>query len=394
MRVAYVCADPGIPVWGTKGASAHVRAVIRALVRRGAHVTVFATRTGGAAPADLADLEVVALPAVGAGPAAEREQRARAANAGLGAALRGAGHVDLVYERYSLWSTAGMAHAAGTPGTVGLLEVNAPLVEEQARHRALHDPEAALAAARLTLGRADAVVAVSAPVAAWATDLGARTVAVVPNGVDVRRFGPVTHGVARRPFTIAFVGTLKPWHGVEHLVEAVRRIGASGDTPPHLLVVGDGPQRVGLERAVAEAGLSATTVLTGAVDPDEVPRLLAHADVGAAPYPAGGDAYFSPLKVVEYLGAGLPVVGSDVGQLPELLDEGRAGTLCPPGDVEAMAAAFVALRDDPALRARMGAHGRSLATTRHSWDAVVARSLDLVGLADTPGRGVLQGRAS
>lgn len=383
-RVAYVCADPGVGVWGCKGASAHVRSVLRALRRRGADVTLLATRTGGRPPADLVDLPLVVLPAVDGVSAPERERQAQAANTSLRSALHAAGPFDLVWERYSLWSVAGMEYARATDATRGLLEVNAPLVDEQARHRVLHDRAGASEAARRVMTHADGVVAVSEAVGAWARGHGADPVAVVPNGVDVERFDVAARrgaagGGDPDGFTAVFVGTLKPWHGVELLVEAVRRAGGAG-VAPRLLIVGDGPRRAAVEAAVHRAGLEETTTFAGAVDPDEVPRWLKRAHVGVAPAPSGAETYFSPLKVLEYLAAGLPVVAGNVGQMPALLDYGRTGVLCPPGDAGALAAAIVDLRDDPGLRARLGSRGRVLARA-HSWDEVVDRALATVGLS-------------
>ena len=68
-RVAYVCADPGIPVFGCKGASVHVQEVIRALRRAGAEVHLYAARRGGEAPPDLVDLPLSLVPAPRPAPA-------------------------------------------------------------------------------------------------------------------------------------------------------------------------------------------------------------------------------------------------------------------------------------------------------------------------------------
>ena len=82
MRIAYVCADPGIPIFGLKGASRHVREVIRAMRRQGVIVELFATNLNGEPPPDLEDLPVHPLPIPG-GEAAVRERAAMAANAEL-----------------------------------------------------------------------------------------------------------------------------------------------------------------------------------------------------------------------------------------------------------------------------------------------------------------------
>ena len=137
MRVAYVCTDPGIPVFGSKGASLHVRAVVRELRRRGHEVHLVCARLGGETPADLADLPVHRLPVVRAEATAERERSAQASDAAVAAVLTDLSP-DLVYERYALWGRTATAWAQ-QHHVPSVLEVNAPLVEEQARHRGLVD---------------------------------------------------------------------------------------------------------------------------------------------------------------------------------------------------------------------------------------------------------------
>jgi glycosyltransferase involved in cell wall biosynthesis len=94
-----------------------------------------------------------------------------------------------------------------------------------------------------------------------------------------------------------------------------------------------------------------------------------------APYPRLPDFYFSPLKVLEYMAAGLPVVASRVGQLEGLLDDGRTGVFVAPGDARALARALAALRTDVGARRALAAAGRALVERDHTWDAVVRRSL-------------------
>src|SRR5438552_14024176 len=127
MRIAYVCADPGVPVFGKKGSSVHVQEVVRGLLVQGAQVELFATRFDGEPPAGLEGVRVHALPPLPRGEPCERERAALAANGGLSAALARQGPFDLIYERYSLWSFAGMDYALAH-AIPGLLEVNAPLI--------------------------------------------------------------------------------------------------------------------------------------------------------------------------------------------------------------------------------------------------------------------------
>ena len=254
MRVAYVCADGGVPVFGTKGAANHVRAVVRALRRRGAEVTLFAARTGGAPPADLADMPLVRMPIPRGGDAEDRARAALAANAATRRVLADAGRFDLVYERHALWSWAAM-RAGAALGARAVLEVNAPLLEEQARARVLPMPDAAAQAARRAFGRADALIAVSPAVAHWLEGFAEARgrVHVVANGVDVALFTPAAHPPAA--FTVGFVGTLKPWHDLATLVDGFARL-AAARSDARLLVVGDGPGRGALEADLVLRGLA------------------------------------------------------------------------------------------------------------------------------------------
>jgi starch synthase len=376
-RVAYLCADPGVPVFGTKGSSVHVQEIVRAWRGTGSDVTVYCARRGKDRPADLVDLDVVEVQPGSAPAGAAREQANEDAALALADEVlrRGCG---LVYERYSLFSPA-LSVLAPVLDVPSVLEVNAPLIEEQQRYRQLVDVKKAETVLRRNAGTADVVACVSEPVVRWVRERvpTARTL-LVPNGVNVHRITPRRPG-RRNPdrLTVAFVGTLKPWHGVPGLLHGVALANAQTPDPARcwrVLVVGDGPGREDLELLAANLGVEAE--FTGAVPPDAVPGLLDAADAAAAPYPAevkGQDDYFSPLKVYEYMAAALPIIASAVGQIPSILEQGRTGILVPPGEPAAVAEALTRLAQDPDLRERLGASARAEAVLRFSWDGVLTR---------------------
>lgn len=380
MRIAYVCTDQGVPVFGHKGCSIHVQEIIRAFIRQGGRVELFTPRPEGEPPPGLGAVRLHCLPRSFEKDAAVRERASLAANDALHAALEREGPFDLVYERYSLWSFAGMEYARSA-AVPGLLEVNAPLIEEQAEHRTLVNRGAAEAAARRAFHSAGGLLAVSAEVAEYLAGYPEThgRVHLVPNGVNPDRFPP-----NRRPpepcdpdtFTVGFVGTLKPWHGLMSLVEAFALLHRR-HPKARLLIVGEGPERQRLEEDLAYRGLSWAAHLTGAVSPSEVPLLLAGMDAAVAPYPRLARFYFSPLKVYEYMAAGLPVVASRIGQLDGLIRHGVNGLLCPPGDAAALAAALARLRANSRLRRRLGEAARATVLREHTWEAAARRILRL-----------------
>jgi glycosyltransferase involved in cell wall biosynthesis len=382
-RIAYVSADLGVPIFGRKGCSIHAQEVLQTLVRRGAQVELFSTSVEGECGPGLAGIKVHSLPRPAKGDPAGREKEALAGNFALTATLEAAGPVDLLYERYSLWSYAAMEHARAT-GVPGLLEVNAPLIDEQAQYRVLVDRPAAEKVATRVFGAASALLAVSDEVANWLeTFPGARgKIHVVPNGIRTERFPdwikpslPAPGGV----FTVGFVGTLKAWHGLDVLAEAFALLHAQAPAT-RLLIVGDGPERDKMMADLNARGLSESTVFPGAVAPEQVPGLMASMDAAVAPYPRLERFYFSPLKVFEYMAAGRAVVASGIGQLRKVIEPEITGLLVEPGDAKALVAAILRLRNDAALCKRLGQAARSLVLRQYTWDSVVDRIYELGGL--------------
>ena len=106
-----------------------------------------------------------------------------------------------------------------------------------------------------------------------------------------------------------------------------------------LRIVGDGPQRVPLMDLAQKLRVDAD--FRGAVSPSEIPGQLRGSAIGVAPYPETVSAhhYFSPLQVYEYLAAGLPIVASNIGQIPHAV--GDAGVLVPGSNASALAQALV-----------------------------------------------------
>jgi glycosyltransferase involved in cell wall biosynthesis len=395
----YLCTDRGIPFGGTKGAAIHVAEFIGALMARGTTPSVAVRRRDRSAPRNpghpLMVLAADQPPHSGTGPAAA-EGAEFALNAGFVAQLddlHRANPVSWIYERYSLFGTAGLDFAR-RHGLPLVLEVNAPLVEEARTYRNLALEPLAREIARDLFAGADQVLTVSDAVRDHVLEVApGATVTVLPNGVDVDRIRPDATTAAWRErvsggqtgdFVVGFVGRVRAWHGVDILVDAVAR--ARKNHPDiRLCIVGEaGDCLADLVRLAEERGLGDAMVMTGPVPHDEIPAVLGSMDLVAAPYPALENFYFSPLKVFEYMAAGLPIVASAIGQVDEILTDGETALLVPAGDAEALAAAVSRLREDADLRAGLGRRARETAVREHSW-------ADRVATVETIVSGICQG---
>ncbi|BAU63656.1 glycosyltransferase [Stanieria sp. NIES-3757] len=387
MRIAYLCADPGVPVFGHKGCSIHVQEILRSLLKLGHQVSLFAVRLGDEPPADLANIDVYRLPPIPKGEQSMREQVALSINPDLRLELELAGSFDLIYERYSLWSYSGMEYAQAQ-GIPGILEVNAPLIEEQAKHRGLINRTGAEVVAQRVFTAASQIVAVSTPIKNYLTNyVSPEKVHVIPNGVNHNRFAlPLvpTFPPNSETFVVGFVGSLKPWHGLAILTDAFARLHHKVPQA-RLLIVGDSPEREKIEANFSARELQSAVHFTGAVIPEQIPGLLASMNVAVAPYHDHTDFYFSPLKVYEYMAAGLPVVTSSIGQLTELIEDGVNGILCPPGDAGALAKALELIWHSPELARSLGNLARHHVLQNHTWDAIAVQILALANASQLVG---------
>jgi glycosyltransferase involved in cell wall biosynthesis len=287
--------------------------------------------------------------------------------------------VAFVWQRHELFQTAGL-HLARVLKAPSVLFVPATLVWQSAQwsvrrpgwgrwleHRA---ETPAFRAANLIACGSDAVA--EQVLRCGASD---DQILVTPTGVDVDFF--MSHadpeplrerlGLTGR-FVIGWVGSFRSFHALDQAVEAAVRVESSA-----LLMIGDGPERTRIEELARRRGVRA--VFTGTVPHGDLPRYLALMDAAILVASADRVFHYSPLKVAEYLAAGLPVVAPRVGQLVERLTHGVDAVLVAPGDTDALAATLRGLRDDPTLRARLSRAARSAARERWSWDDQVRRVL-------------------
>ncbi len=259
-------------------------------------------------------------------------------------------------------------------------------LEETWRSRSI-DPWAGSADAyRLTraaetqcMRAADAVVTLSEAMRSQIVARGVDPdrVSVVPNCVDGSMVDLPDHPAPPgpdRPVTVGTVGTLNGYEGIDVLVEAVARLRRSGHDV-HLRVVGDGPERIALEKQAADAGIADASTFTGRVPHDQVVDEHRAIDVFCVPrHDLPVTRLVPPLKPIEAMALGRPVVVSDLPPLREIvLPADRAdrerGLVVPPGDAAALADALSLLALDPARRLRLGTHAHDWVARTRTWAA-------------------------
>jgi glycosyltransferase involved in cell wall biosynthesis len=287
--------------------------------------------------------------------------------------------VQFVWQRHELFEDAGL-RLARELGVPSVLFVPATLVW-QSEQWGTHRPGWSRLLERRgevpPLRSADLVACGTERVAQEVTRLGvpADRIIITPTGVDLEQFagdhdGPATRrrlGLEDR-FVVGWVGSFRPFHALDLAIAAAKRVDGSA-----LLLVGDGPERARVEACARREGVDIVT--TGTVPHAELPAYLDAMDVGLV-VASDHSFHYSPLKLAEYLAAGLPVVVPDVREMRRrFVDDESAAVLVPPGDAHALGDALARLRDDPALMQRLAAAARSTATG-WSWDHQVERILD------------------
>lgn len=193
-----------------------------------------------------------------------------------------------------------------------------------------------------------------------------RTTVVIRNGVDPAGFQ--TRGDRSGRPRLVTVGRLQ---APKDAVTLVRALAALRGRPFEAVLVGDGPDRPAVEEEVRRLELESAVELLG--ERDEVPQLLGSADVFVLSSHSEG----LPISILEAMAAGLPVVASNVGGVPEVVVDGDTGLLVPPGDPQSLAAAIERLLEDPVLCRRLGEAGRIRVAEHFSLAAVHQAHLEL-----------------
>lgn len=288
---------------------------------------------------------------------------------------------DCLYERYNLFLPAGvwLKRRYGLPM---LLEVNSPLFDERDKYEGIALARLARWSERYAWRGADYVLPVTGVLAQRVEEAGVprEKIAVIANGINRAHFSGATDtesakrklGLEGR-LVLGFTGFIRDWHGLERVVELIAQ--PNTDVTRHLLIVGDGPARVTVERKAAELGVTDRVTVTGIIDRERVPDYVAAFDVALQPAVV---PYASPLKLIEYLAMGRAIVAPAQPNIMELLQDGANAVLFEPAAPQAFAAAIDRVTRDAGLRERIAAGARrTIDTLNLTWEGNARRVTDL-----------------
>jgi glycosyltransferase involved in cell wall biosynthesis len=235
----------------------------------------------------------------------------------------------------------------------------------------------------LLLRRAEAVVAVSPMVRDGVIASAGVDARILTPGVDEHVFCPMPQETDQSPATVLFVGRVErssAWKGVDRLIRAfVHVVDKMPDA--RLRIVGDGNALDDHRRLAAELGVRPSVDFSGALTGPALVEAYQQAAVVALPSLTQAESF--GMSLIEAMACGKPVVGSRIGGIPDVIDDGRDGFLVNPGDVDDLAARCIELLGDPAAAAAMGRRGRQKVLERFTWqDRVDAYEEMLLSLSD------------
>lgn len=273
--------------------------------------------------------------------------------------------VDVIYERYAFGNAAGIM-AARRLRVPLILEVNSPMVLELSRTRGLSFPRTARRLENWIFRSADRVCVVTQVLGEMLVEQGVERerIFVTPNGVHLEQYEFARDARARARVELlpaapddevwlGFVGFYRDWHRLDLVLDALTKPALSR---ARLVLIGEGPAHATLLEQARRLGLESRVTFAGPRAHAAIPALLPAFDVALVP---AINPYASPLKLFEYMAAGLPSIAPDQPNLREVLEHDRNALLVTPADAPSLEAALERLVSDAGLRARLGARARS-----------------------------------
>lgn len=191
-----------------------------------------------------------------------------------------------------------------------------------------------------------------------------KEVEVIPFGIDLEKFSPKSKKKDSKIITIGFIKHLEPKYGASYLIEAFSEV-CKEYTNTNLLILGEGSLENELKNLVKELKIEDRVKFIGFVPNDLVPQYLSQMDIFVMPSIKESESF--GVAALEASAMEIPVVASDIGGVPEVVEDGKTGILVEPKNVKKLVEAIKKLIEDENLRKKMGKAGRKFVERNYNW---------------------------
>ena len=224
----------------------------------------------------------------------------------------------------------------------------------------------------VVLRNADSVIALTEDMKRKIQEIWGIKTEVIPNGIVVERFkglskedGRLKFGFEKEEKIIIFVGTLKKVKGIKYLIEAMNIV-VENNPEAKLILIGDGEEKEELKKIVQELNLGEKVTFLGRKFNEEIPGYMVASDVFVLPSLSEG----FPVTILEAMAAGLPIIATKVGGVPEIIKENDNGFLVEPQNSLQIAEKILLLFQNENLRQKISQNNQEKAKN-YSWSEVV-----------------------
>ncbi len=291
---------------------------------------------------------------------------------------------DFIYDRYMIFN-ASCVLIGRRYGIPVFLEVNAPLALERYEQpdERLYFKRLAFYLEKWICSNSSKTIVVSTPLKDYLVSIGvpAEKIVVMPNGVNPEKFKPKEEKIKKllkecgfdaNDIIVGFVGILRPWHGLELLLEAFNQA-VKNEGNLKLLIVGDGPIRSNIEKRVSELNLSRNVYITGRVSHNDVAWYVNLFDIAVSPR---ATFYASPMKIPEYMALEKAVIAPNIDNIRDLLIDRKTGILFEPESEESLKRSVLALAKDRKFRKILGKNARNRILEHLNWKKNAERIIE------------------
>lgn len=282
---------------------------------------------------------------------------------------------DFIYDRYITYNASSILVGKKLKIPV-ILEVNAPLALErtQERDERLYFKIIANYLEKWVCANSLKTVVVSTPLKEYLIAIGVpeEKISVMPNGVNPKKFLPFNGKdkhlmdqlkIKDKKLIIGFLGILRPWHGIDLILETFRELFGI-NKHIHLLIVGDGPIKDDIERKIRAYKLKESVTITGRISHKEIFRYINLFDIAVSPKTT---FYASPMKILEYMALKKPVVAPDTDNIKDIISHNEDGILFIRDDHNSLKEAILNLIRDKRKAKILGEKARQKVCLERNW---------------------------